>query len=89
MPEALPPGQFDLRHLAITCPGPLGWLGGWGYLLALGWLPFALWRTFRGVRSGVRPVFHELSLMVLVVCLIAAVQVLFRGTPLKYEYPLF
>ena len=61
MPEAwwTPPellglreGQVDLRGVGVMHPGLLGWLGGWGYLLAFAWFPAAVWRSTQARRRG-------------------------------------
>jgi hypothetical protein len=96
MPEAwwrppdeagLAPGQFDLRMM-IICPGPRGWLGTWGYLISLVWVPIAAYQTWRGLRAGLVLSPVERILLVLVPTLIVIVQLLLRLTPLGYAYPL-
>lgn len=84
---ALAPGQFDLRMMVI-CPGPLGWLGTWGYLISLLWVPIAAYQTWRGLRAGLVLMPLERILLVLVPTLIVVVQLLLRLTPLRYAYPL-
>ncbi len=86
--QAMSPFQFDLRHMGVICPGPIGWLGAWGYLISWLWLPFATWRAIRGSRSGVRLRPRERVLLTVVPLQILAVQLLLRATPLKYAYPL-
>jgi hypothetical protein len=81
-------GQFDLRMMVI-CPGPLGWLGGWGYLASLVWLPIAGWQAWRGRRAGTPFGFHERVLFTLIPVLVVVVQALLRLTPLRHAYPLF
>ena len=81
-------GQFDLRGIGVMHPGLLGWLGGWGYLLAFAWFPLAIWRSIRGSRRGTALRSEERILLVLVPTLFLAAQALLRLTPLKYEYPL-
>jgi hypothetical protein len=83
----LPPGQFDLRMMYMH-PGLLGWVGGWGYLAAFGWIPLAVWRAIRARRTGVRFRSDERVMLLLVPTLFAVVQGLLRLTPLKYGYPL-
>ncbi len=85
---AMSTGQFDLRMMVI-CPGPLGWLGGWGYLASLAWLPFAGWQAWRGRRAGIPFEFHERVLVTVIPVLVVVVQLLLRLTPLRYAYPLF
>jgi hypothetical protein len=80
--------QFDLRMMVI-CPGPLGWLGGWGYLISLAWLPIAALHAWRRRSAGVPFGFHERVLLTVVPILIVVVQLLLRLTPLRYAYPLF
>jgi hypothetical protein len=82
-------GQLDLRATGIICPGPIGWTGGWGYFVGLLRLPYTAWRAVRGARVGLHLTRHEWLLLALVTLLTCCVQVLFRGTPLRYEYPLF
>ena len=81
-------GQVDLRGMGIMHPGPLGWLGGWGYLASLAWMPLAAWQAFRAKRQGIALGLHAGVLLVLVPTLFLAAQALLRLTPLKYEYPL-
>jgi hypothetical protein len=83
----LPPGHFDLR-LMIICPGPIGWSGAWGYLAAWIWLPYALWRWVNAARAGVAVLPQERILIAIALLLVLGIQVLLRGTPLKYGYPL-
>ena len=83
----LPPGQFDLREMFMH-PGLLGWVGGWGYLAAFGWIPLALLRAMRAIRNRIPFRSDERMLIVLVPTLFAVVQGLLRLTPLKYGYPL-
>ena len=80
-------GQFDLRMM-IICPGPIGWLGAWGYLISLVWLPFASYRALGALRKGVpfRP--QERILLALVPALIIVIELIHHLTPLKYGYPL-
>ena len=82
-----PPFQFNLRMMVI-CPGPIGWLGMWGYLVSWVWLPYAAWRALRASRSGARLLSRERILLAVVPLQILVVQVLLRATPLKYAYPL-
>jgi len=81
-------GQFDLRMMVI-CPGFRGWLGGWGYLISLVWMPIAAWRAWRARRAGIGFVPQERILLLLIPTLFLAVQCLLRLTPLGYAYPLF
>ena len=81
-------GQFHLRGVGVMHPGLLGWLGGWGYLLAFAWIPMAIWRSTRARRRGVALRSDERILLALVPTLFLAAQGLLRLTPLKYEYPL-
>ncbi len=83
----LPPGGFDLRVM-IMCPGPVGWLGSWGYMTSWLWLPYAIWRAVHASRAGVGLARGERVLLAVVPLLILVVQLLLRGTPLKYGYPL-
>jgi hypothetical protein len=84
---ARPPGQFDLRTMVI-CPGLVGWLGGWGYLLSIVWIPLAGFRAWRASRSGPVLRSHERVLLALVPTLIIVVELILHLTPLKYGYPL-
>jgi hypothetical protein len=83
----LPPGHFDLRMMVI-CPGPVGWVGMWGYLLSWVWIPLASYRAWRAARAGTpfRPV--ERILLVLIPTLIIVIELVLHLTPLKYGYPL-
>jgi len=81
------PGHFDLRTMAI-CPGLVGWLGGWGYLFSLIWIPLAGFRGWRATRAGVRWQPSERILLVLIPTLIIVVELIQHLTPLKYGYPL-
>jgi hypothetical protein len=82
-------GTLDLRTMTIICPGPIGWLGAWGYMASLVWLPYAGWRAVRARRSGMGFAMHDAIPLLVVAVQIVAVQVLLRSTPLKYGYPLF
>jgi hypothetical protein len=96
MPEAwwqpegavsLPPGQFDLRMMVI-CVGPVGWLGLWGYLLTIVWAPFAGYRVWRAIQSGVALRARERVLLTLIPTLVIVIELVHHLTPLKYGYPL-
>jgi hypothetical protein len=89
-PEQLPlaPAQFDLRGMGVMHPGPLGWLGRWGYLAAFVWIPLAVWRAHQAGRRGATLGSEERVLLALVPTLLVVAQALLRLTPLKYEYPL-
>jgi hypothetical protein len=84
---SLPAGQFDLRMM-IICPGPVGWLGGWGYLLTLVWVPLAGYRAWRAIRDGVPFQRRERVLLVLIPTLVVVIELILHLTPLKYGYPL-
>jgi len=96
MPEAwwrpvgevpLPPGHFDVRMMVI-CPDMPGWLGLWGYLFALVWIPLASYRTWRAIRAGVEFRPHERILLLLIPTLIVMIELTHHLTPLKDGYPL-
>jgi hypothetical protein len=86
--RVLAPNEFDLRMMVI-CPGPVGWLGLWGYLLSLVWLPVAGYFAWRSARAQVPFRRSERVLLMLIPTLIVVVQAVFHLTPLKYGYPLF
>jgi hypothetical protein len=83
----LPLGQFDLRMMVI-CPGPIGWLGGWGYLVALVWLPIAAYKAWRAWRQHIPFGSSERVLLVVVPTLLVMIELMFHLTPLRYGYPL-
>jgi hypothetical protein len=83
----LGPGHFDLR-MGIISPGPIGWLGMWGYLAAVVWMPLAAWRAFQAKRQGIPLGTSARILLALVPALFLVVQALLRFTPLGEEYPL-
>jgi hypothetical protein len=68
--------------------GLVGWLGAWGYLAAIVWIPLAVWRARQARRRGLHLGSHARVLLVLVPTLFLVVQALLRLTPLKYDYPL-
>ena len=81
------PGQFDLRTM-IICPGPIGWLGGWGFFLSLGWSPLAGYRVWRASRDGVPLLRRERVLLGLIPSLMVLIELVLHLTPLRYGYPL-
>ncbi len=81
------PGQFDLRT-TIICPGPIGWLGGWGYLLTLVWIPLAAYRVWHASRGGVPFRRSERVLLALIPTLVVVIELMVHLTPLRYGYPL-
>ena len=82
------PDRFDLRMMVI-CPGPVGWLGLWGFLLSFVWVPIAAYRAWRAIRAGVAFTHHERFLLGLIPTLLIVIEIVFHLTPLKYGYPLF
>jgi hypothetical protein len=82
-----PPGSFDLRMMVI-CPGMVGWLGLWGYLFALAWMPLAAYRAWRARRSGASLRSYERILLATIPTLIIVIELIHHLTPLKYGYPL-
>jgi hypothetical protein len=83
----LAPGEFDFR-IVIICPGLTGWFGAWGYMASWLWLPYAARRAVRASRAGTLLAAGDRVLLAAVPLLIVVVQLLLRGTPLKYGYPL-
>jgi hypothetical protein len=81
-------GRFDLRMMVI-CPGPVGWLGLWGYLLSFVWIPIAAYRAWRATRAAAAFTHHERFLLALIPTLLVVIEMIFHMTPLKYGYPLF
>jgi len=81
------PGRFDLR-MVVICLSPIGWLGGWGYLLTVVWVPLAAYRAWGAIRGGVSFARQERLLLALVPSLVAVIELIHHLTPLRYGYPL-
>ncbi len=81
-------GHFDLRTMVI-CPGPVGWLGGWGYIFSLIWIPLAGYRTWRAMRIGTPLQPLERILLATIPTLVIVIELGLHLTPLRYGYPLF
>ena len=76
------PNEFALDTMIIHC-GPIGWVGGWGYLAALLWWPLTAWRFIVGFRSGAHPTVREWIVFISVPLLATALQLLVWLTPLR------
>jgi hypothetical protein len=74
--------QFDLRVMHADLG--LAWLGQWGYLGALMWLPWASVRVWRATRAGRRASPSERILFVTLCVLLVAISGLVHFTPLRY-----
>jgi hypothetical protein len=74
--------QFDLRVMRADLG--LAWLGQWGYLGALMWLPCASVRVWRATRAGRRASPSERILFATLCVLLVAISGLVHFTPLRY-----
>jgi hypothetical protein len=64
----------------------LAWLGQWGYLGSLLWIPAAIVRGVQGSRTGVAALPVERILFTVVCLLLLAITALVHLTPLRYPH---
>jgi hypothetical protein len=73
---------FDLRTMSVDFG--LAWLGDWGYLAALIWIPTAVARAVRARPLGLTSTPAERILFVTLCVLMTAASLLVHLTPLRY-----
>jgi hypothetical protein len=84
-PPALDPQggmTFDLRMMTVD--SGLAWLGGWGYLAALIWIPTAIVRAVRARSRGMITAPRERIVFVTLCLLMTVTWSLVHLTPLRY-----
>ena len=82
-PRVDPTGsEFDIRWMHVDFF--FGWLGWWGYVINLLWLPAAAWKRYQASKSGGVPSRLERALMATNAMLPISISGLVHLTPLKF-----